>query len=352
MFPFRVIHQEDVEQLLDMKHVIELVERAYTLKAQKEAALFPMVFHEFSPGVADMDIKSGHLMGADIFGLKLVSWYGENPAKNLPPLVGFVLVLDSRTGVPIGMMGGDAVTLMRTGAAGGIGAKYLARKESENLLLIGSGHLAPFLIMSTLMIMEQIKKVTVINPRSYEKAAHFCTSMKAKLKEKFLSPYQADEEIYQTYLRRIEMVEVVATDQIQTATEEADIIMTATPSRQPIIQKDWIKPGTHLSCVGADMVGKQEIDESIFSSARVFVDDVTQAIHVGETEIPVKKGGFNKNEIIAEIGSVILGQTPGRLSDEDITIFDSTGIALQDIITADYILKQAKAKGLGIVAHL
>jgi alanine dehydrogenase len=351
LIPFRVIDQENVEKLLDMKKVIELVERSYTLKEQKEAALFPMVFHEFSPGKADMDIKSGHLTGADIFGLKLVSWFGENPAKNLPPLVGFVLVLDSRTGVPIGMMGGEAVTLMRTGAAGGIGAKYLARKESENLLLVGSGHLAPFQIMSTLMVMDHIKKVTVYNANSYEKAASFCSSVKTRLKEKFLSPYQSNEELYQTLLQRID-IDFVATDDIQHTTEEADIIITATPSRQPIIKKEWVKPGTHLSCVGADMEGKQEIDENLFSAARVFVDDVTQAVHVGETEIPFKKGMIAKDDIIAEIGSVILGKTPGRLSNEDITIFDSTGIALQDLITADYLLKLAEEKEIGTVTHL
>lgn len=352
MLPFRVVDQEHVEQLLDMKHVIQLVERSYTLKEQNEAALFPLVFHEFSPGVADMDIKSGHLTGAGIFGLKLVSWFGGNPAKGLPPLVGFVLVLDSRTGVPVGMMGGEAVTLMRTGAAGGIGAKYLARRDSENLLLVGSGHLAPFLIMSTLMVMEHIKKVTVYNARSHEKAVSFCSSLKDKLKEKFLAPYEADAELYRTLLCRIDIIEVAAADDIQRATEEADIILTATPSRQPLIKKEWVKPGTHLSCVGADMEGKQEIDENLFPAARVFVDDITQAVQVGETEVPIKKGTFAKEDIVAEIGSVILGKTPGRLSDDDITIYDSTGIALQDLITADYILKQAEARGIGVVARL
>jgi len=352
LFSFRVIDPPNVEKLLDMKQVIELVERAYLLKAQKEAAVFPLMFHEFSPGKADMDIKSGHLVGADIFGLKLVSWFGDNPAKQLPPLVGFVLVLDSRTGVPIGMMGGEAITLMRTGAAGGIGAKYLARKESEHLLIVGTGHLAPYLIMSTLMLMDHIKKVTVYNHHSLEKARSFCSTISAILKEKFLAPYRDNPVLFERYASRIEQVEFAATDQIQKATGEADIIITATPSRQPIIQKEWVRPGTHFSCIGADLEGKQEIDERIFASARVFVDDVDQAVQVGETEIPIKTGVIERDNIVAEIGSVMLGTTAGRLSDDDITIFDSTGIALQDLITADYILKQAEAKGIGIVANL
>lgn len=351
MFQFRVIDQAGVEQLLDMKNVIGLVERAYTLKEQKEASLFPVVFHEFAPGKADMDIKSGHLTGANIFGLKLVSWFGDNPAKNLPALVGFVMVLDSNTGVPKGMMSGAPITLMRTGAAGGIGAKYLARPESENLLLVGSGHLAAYEIMATLMTMKHIKKVTVYNANSYERAASFCQTVKDKLKEKFLAPYQADQELYNALLDRIN-IEFVATDDIRAATEEADIIITATPSRKPIIMKEWVKPGTHFSCVGADMEGKQEIDENLFAVARVFVDDVAQAVNVGETKVAVKKGLLAKEGIVAEIGSVILGLTPGRLSDQDITIYDSTGISLQDLITADYILKQAEEKGIGTVASL
>lgn len=351
MIPFRVIDQENVKKLLEMKSVIELVERAYTLKETKEASLFPMVFHEFAPGKADMDIKSGHLMGADIFGLKLVSWFGDNPAKNLPALVGFVLVLDSDTGVPKGMMSGEPVTLMRTGAAGGIGAKYLARPESENLLLVGCGHLAPYEIMATLITMENIKKVTVYHASSFEKATTFCTTIKEKLHEMFLSSYQEDHQLYQTLLERTE-IEYVATDDIRRATEEADIIITATPSRKPLILKEWVKSGTHFSCIGADMAGKQEIDENLFTTARVFVDDVTQAINVGETKIAFHKGLISKDDIIAEMGSVILGRTPGRLSDQDITIYDSTGIALQDLITADYILKKAQEKGIGSVVSL
>lgn len=119
MLPFRVINQKTTEQILDMARVIETVEQAYTLKAQKEATLFPMVFHEFEPGKADMDIKSGHLTGANIFGLKLVSWFGENTEKNLPQLIGMVMVLDSRTGGPRGILSGEHITCMRTGAAGG-----------------------------------------------------------------------------------------------------------------------------------------------------------------------------------------------------------------------------------------
>jgi len=351
VFPFRILNQEQIQDLLDMRTTIGLVEKAYKLKAEEDASLFPMVFHEFEPGKADMDIKSGELTGANIFGLKLVSWFGDNPSKSLPAVVGTVLVLDSRTGAPLGIMSGEHITMMRTGAAGSIGAKYLARKDSENLLLVGSGHLGAFQIIATLMNMENIKKVTVYNALSFDQANEFCKSIKDKLLG-LLAPYKSqDKEFYDQMLKRIDIV-FEPTQDIQQATEQADIIITATPSRAPMIKKEWVKPGTHISCVGADMEGKQEIDEHLFASTRVFVDDIGQAISVGETEIPYKKGIITEDQIKAEIGSVILNRENGRVSNEDITIFDSTGISLQDLITANYLLEKAAEKEVGLLTTL
>ncbi|GAA4716547.1 ornithine cyclodeaminase family protein [Brevibacillus fulvus] len=351
MFPFRVVNQAAVEQILDMSNVIEVVEQAYKLKATDQATLFPLIFHEFEQGKADMDIKSGHLTGANVFGLKLVSWFGENSAKNLPQLIGMVMVLDSRTGVPLGILSGEHITCMRTGAAGAIGAKYLARKDSKHLLMIGSGHQAPFQIMATLMVMEQIEKVTIYNPQSHERAVAFAQSIQNTLIDKFVSKYKGDPALYAKWAKRCEIT-FAATDNIEAAAREADVIITATPSRKPLVKQEWIKPGTHFSCIGADMEGKQEIDENLFAGARLFVDDVQQAVNVGETELPIKKGVITPQAIVAEIGDVLLGKVPGRTSDSDITIFDSTGIALQDLLTATHILREAEQKGLGSVVDL
>lgn len=329
MLPFRIVDQAAIEAILEMNTVIEAVEQAYTLKADGQASLFPIVCHEFEPGKADMDMKSGHVTGAHVFGLKIVSWFGDNRAKGLPQLSGIVMVLDSRTGMPMGMLSGGYITCMRTGAAGGIGAKYLARPESEHLLIVGSGQQAPYQIMATLLTMPQIKKVSVWNPRSYAKAAAFCEAAQAQFP-----------------------VPLTAVEDGETAVGEADIIITATSSRQPLILREWVQPGTHISCIGADMEGKQEIDERLFADARVFVDDVTQAVHVGETEIPVKKGIFAPERIVSEIGEVILGRAVGRQSDEDVTIFDSTGIAIQDLLTAAHVLREAEKRGLGMVVSL
>lgn len=349
MFPFRVINQETTEDVLDMASVIEVVEQAYQMKSDQQATLFPLIFHEFVEGRSDMDIKSGHLPAANVFGLKLVSWFGDNAEKGLPQLVGTVMVLDSQTGIPLGILSGEHITCMRTGAAGGIGAKYLARPESESLLIVGTGHQAPFQIMATLMTMENIKRVYIYHPKSAEKAQRFAEQIKGKLLTKFVSKYTGDE--YERYARRCD-AEFIAVEHLETAVGQADIIITATPSREPMIRQEWVKPGTHITCIGADMEGKQEIDEQLFAKGRVFVDDVGQAVRVGETEIPVKKGIITEGEIAAEIGNVILGRATGRTTPEEITIFDSTGIAIQDLLTATHILKVADKSGAGTIVDL
>lgn len=345
MFKMKVLNHEVIEQILDMKQVVEAVEQVYTLKAEQKAEVFPMVFHEFERGVADMDIKSGHLKDADIFGLKLVSWYGENPKKGMPALIGTTLVFDSKTGQPIGLLNAEHVTGMRTGAAAAIGAKVFARKNSETLLMVGTGHISSFAIAATLIAMDHIKTVKIYDPMNGENAKKLVESISDKLANNFLDKYEGTD-LYDGIKTKFDVAFEVVED-IKKATGESDIVLTATPSRKPMILREWVKPGTHFSCIGADMEGKQEIHEDIFAAGRVFVDDIPQAINVGETEIPVKSGAIKEGDILAEIGDVMIGRAEGRLSDEDITVYDSTGIALQDLLTSKLVLDIAEEKGLG-----
>lgn len=217
--------------------------------------------------------------------------------------------------------------------------------------MVGTGHQAPFQIAATLETMENIERVMVYNPNSVERAEAFCRNIRPRLEENFLQKYENNEEYYSMMKERYN-VSFEPVDKLEGAALEADIIITATPSRKPLIMKEWVKKGTHISCIGADMEGKQEIDENIFPSARIFVDDIAQAINVGECEVPVRKGVITKEDIIGEIGRLIMGNIPGRLDDDDITIFDSTGIALQDLITAELVIRKAEEKGLGEAVEL
>ena len=338
MFQLKVLSREVTEQVLQMPEVISTVEEVYRLKAQGDTTVFPLVFHEFEPGVADMDIKSGWLKGSDIFGLKVVSWFGENTKKELPALIGTILVMDAKTGAPQGILYGSHITGIRTGAAGAIGAKLLARPDAKNLLVVGAGHVATFQIAAMLTLFTELENIRVYDGLSQENAERFAASMPQVLRDSF--HIDSGQVAFQA-------VKDLAAD-----TANSDIIITVTPSHEPIIMKEWVKPGTHFSCIGSDMSGKEEIDPQIFADARVFTDDTPQCINVGEIELPIKQGILRKEDIAGEIGEILTGQTAGRQNDEQITVFDATGTALLDLLTAKLALKKASELDLGETVNL
>lgn len=173
MSKLRVINDEDVRKILDIKNTIKLVEEAFVMKADGSAKILPIITEEIEKGCSEFDIKSGIMPGSEVFGVKLVSWYAHNKAIGLPAINGLMMVYDYNNGIPIGLVNAQYLTAMRTGAAGAIGVKYLANENSSTLLMIGTGNQAIFQIAFTLHIKNTIKKVYVFNPRSYEKAQLF-----------------------------------------------------------------------------------------------------------------------------------------------------------------------------------
>ncbi len=333
MNSIRVLTLEDTEKLLAMADVIDCVEKVYIEKSNGTAAVWPMVFYEFNPGVADMDIKSGYLKEQGIYGMKLVSWFGENPKKGLPALTGAVMIFDAETGRPLGLINGEHMTGMRTGAAGAIGIKYLARPDSETLLMVGAGHQAAFQITAALTVAPNLKNILVYDPMNYENAERFCESFELR---------GAEYKGLTDKVLKDRGVSIEPVMDLEKAVSKSDVIITATPSRSSMISKDWVKPGTHFSCMGSDMSGKQEIDSEIMSVSKVFVDDIDQAVAVGEIEMAIKNELMKPSDICSEIGDVIVKKAVGRADTSDITVFDSTGIGLQDLITGALALRKAE----------
>ena len=309
MNTIRIISRSDIEVHLGMADAINAVKEAYVLNSEKEITLFETVFHEFDAGKADMDIKSGTIDKAGIFGFKLMSWFGGNAGKGLDTLMGTIMLFDRTTGAPTALLDGASITGMRTGAAGAIGSASLARKDSRTLLIIGAGNQAPYQLAAHLLMFDTIRTVHVYDPMSYEAAAAFCGGIKDTLHRRFMPAFegsQADRAALETRYA----VEYLPVKNLEDAVGRADIIVTVTPSRRPMVMRPWLKPGTHLSCMGADMPGKQEIDENIFPAARVFVDDIAKTSKTGEMEIPILKGVFSKDDIVCEIGKVLQGKNP------------------------------------------
>lgn len=147
-------------------------------------------------------------------------------------------------------------------------------------------------------------------------------------------------------------VEFLPALDLAAAVGDSDAIITVTPSRKPIIQKAWLKPGTHLSCLGSDMESKQEIESTIFQGAAFYADDRAQCIRVGEMELPIKQGVVSADDITGEIGDLIDGKVPGRTSDTQTTIFDATGLYILDLAAAKVAIDRALAEGVGLQADL
>lgn len=332
----KVLSKEQVMSLTDMDKVLETVENVYKLKASDKTVVWPTIFHEWDPGVHDMDIKSGYLKGDELYGLKVITFNSDNKDKNLETLIGLILVLDAETGVPLGMLDGSFITGMRTGAAGAIGAKYLARPESETLFCLGAGNQAFFQCGAFIKAFPGLKKIYIADVPNPENAVKFAGEVKERLKAE-LNVDASD----------VDFVPASGEEEMAAAVKDSDMVVTATPSHAPVIKKEWVAPGTHFSCIGSDTTGKQEIDAETFEGACIFGDDLMHNIPAGEMEIALKKGIINESDLKGEIGELILGEKTGRTSVEEITIFDACGMALLDIATAKAVIELADEKGAG-----
>lgn len=326
MYEIRVLHSEDLVRILTMKDVIAAVETAYEQYSNKEAGLFPVMAHEFEPGMREMDIKSGFLSKTGLAGLKIVGYVADNPDKRgIPALSGLVVVISIETGRPVGILDGMVITNIRTGAAGAIGAKYLARKDSEDVLVVGAGAQGRAQVKGLLNVLPGIRRIRVAG-REKGKLATYVEEMSA-------------EYVNISF-------EAVSMNDLESKAAESDVIVTCTPAHEPFIRREWIRPGTHINAIGADFPGKQEIDETLLSNVRLVADSRIQTLELGEMEAAYKKGLICENDVI-EIGEVIAGVAPGRQSPDEITLFDATGMALQDIVTANLALTRATEQGIG-----
>lgn len=333
----RVLSRENLISVLKLSDVIEGVKSVYCAKADGKAVAWPLVEYHFENG-GIMDIRSGGAFGdVNVHGAKLLNNFPGNAGQGLPVFTGVLMVFDSETGLAKGVMDASYITSLRTGAAAAIGASALARKDSKTLLVVGAGRQAVYLLAATLLEMPQLERVIIVDPLDYHNAVSFAAGIEQRMKEELNVESNAAFE---------------AISDIKEAVGQSDVILTITRSTEPLIMREWLRPGTHLSCIGADMVGKEEIDPEIFRVARSFADDAVQCCTVGEMEIPAKMGIISKDTVCGEIGQVLNGSVKGRISEEDITVFDATGLAALDLITAKIAVAAADQRGIGSVVEI
>lgn len=319
-----LLNQSQISSLINMKEVIESVETAYKVHAERKVQMPAKKYLFYKKFRGDLRIMPCFIRGMDESGVKNVNVHPNNPRKfGLPTVMAMIELVDPQTGFPISVMDGTWITNMRTGAAAGVATKYLARDNSEILGLVGAGVQAATGLEAINEVMD-IKEVRV--------SCRTCQT-----RENFA------KEVSEKY-----GIEAKAVDTIKEAVKGADVLLTTTPSREPVVKSKWVDYGTHINAMGADAPGKQELDSHILQKARIIIDCWDQASHSGEINIPVHEELVRRSDIIGKIGDVILGNVPGRTSDKDITVFDSTGLAVQDIVTAWKVYKKAEQKDIGL----
>jgi alanine dehydrogenase len=269
-----------------------------------------LYFTEFS---GDLRCMPGYIPELNAAGIKAVNVHPNNRKVGLPTVMATILLNDPKTGFPIAIIDGTHITNMRTGAAGGIAAKYLAKENCKKVAFIGAGIQAETQVAALMITKPMITEASVVDldKDRAEAFARLCSD-NYKLK-----------------------ATVVAN--IHDACVDADVINCTTAARKPIVMKADVPKGAHINAIGADAEGKQELESIILRDAKVVIDDWVQASHSGEINVPVREKLFTRENVAAELGKVIAGNQKVRQSDDDITVFDSTGLAIQDLVTAAHV---------------
>ncbi len=309
-----VLSRREIEELLSIGEVLKAVERAFKLEAEGKVIMPPKLYLNLPEYQGDFRAMPAYIDGSA--GIKWVSVYPNNRRYNLPNVMATIILCDPETGCPLAIMDGTYITSMRTGAAGGIAVKYLARRGASIIGMIGAGRQAETQLLAITEVLPKIKEVKVFDKQK-DASLRYVQEMGSKLN---------------INIRLAETIGEAA---------EADIVVTTTPSRKPIVKKQYIRPGTHINAIGADAKGKQELEADLLKRAKIVVDDIEQASHSGEINVPLSEGLIKVGDIHCTLGEIVANMTKGRKSDEDITIFDSTGLAILDIICAKLVYEKA-----------
>ncbi len=320
------LSEKDVASLLTMPEALTAVESAFRLHGAGQVQMPPKIYLEFKPYDGDLRAMPAYLYPpVEAAGVKIVNSTPSNPAKGLPAVAGLMILADPKTGLPLAVMGAATLTAIRTGAAGGVAARALARRDSKSVGLIGCGRQAKTQL-EALRAYFPIERVLVLGQTAQESET-FCR-VNASAGLQFVSCSTAEEA------------------------SKADILVTTTPARTPVVKSGWVAAGTHINAIGADAPGKQELETALLKRSRVVVDEWGQSSHAGEINVAVEHAGYSRADIAGQLGEILTGGKTGRTSPQDITIFDSTGLAIQDVAVAQLVYQKAVKNDKGQVLEL
>jgi alanine dehydrogenase len=308
-----LLDKDVVESLLLPDDVLEAVREAFVLHSQRQGRVFPVVREALTTG-GIFGIKSGDVPAQHLLGFKAAGFWPANRGLGGEPHQATIVLIDPATGRPTCIVDGNAVTTMRTGAAGGLGLQQLARPDSSTVCLFGTGVQARAQLSFALRLMPTLKQVRYVSSAG--------------------QPDPAFEALFST------RCDIAPAHDRNAAVADSDVVITTTPGAAALFDPEAVQPGTHLNCVGADTKGKRELPDGLLQRVRLVVDDRTQATQIGETQ-------WAPDTPCVELGDLLTSPAQFRRERDDITVFDMTGLALQDLTVARMLFERARESNLG-----
>src|SRR5256885_1757759 len=300
-----VLREPEIRRLLDPASCLKAVEEAFSAYATGGASLPAVINLDVEENRGEVHIKAGHLRGGPHYAVKIASGFYDNPAKGLPQNDGMILLFDAGNGVPRALLFDNGfITEQRTGAAGAVAAKHLARRDARVVGVVGCGNQARYQLES-LALVRRPEVVRIYGRRP--EMARAC----------------ADEMAGHPGMPQ--GCRFVAVPSVREAVEGADVVVTVTPSREPLVRAEWLSPGTHITAVGSDGPGKRELHPDVLKRAdRIVADSRSQCLRLGEIHHAVAEGAIPESRIACELGEITAGRRAGRGSDPQNTPCDLT----------------------------
>jgi alanine dehydrogenase len=317
-----LLTRHDVAALLTIEECIGAVERVFKLSGEGKTTPPGILGVHATDG--GFHIKAGLLdLDRSYFAAKINANFPGNPKRlGLPAIQGLVALCDGDCGSPLAVMDSIELTIQRTGAATAVAAKYLARPDSKTVTICGCGNQGRISLKALTKVLP-IERAWAYD-RDHDQAEHFASELAPELR-----------------------IDIAVVSDLENAVRQSDICITCTPSKQPFFKRDFVVPGTFIAAVGADSPEKQELEPALLSHNKIVVDMLEQCAGIGEVHHGLDAGVITREDVYAELGEVLARVKPGRTSSDEIIIFDSTGMALQDVVTAAAVYEKAVIKGAG-----
>lgn len=302
----------------------DVVEEGFGKLSSGEVVQPPIMRIDVEENNGELDVKGAYIPGWDHFAVKLSSGFFDNHELGLPSASGMMILLSSKTGIPAALLLDNGyLTEVRTALAGAIAAKHLAPEVVQTVAVFGAGGQARAQV-AALKLVREFDRVLVCN-RNVDRASEYIDEMEKRLG-----------------------VEVTLVADPAHAVEAAQVVVTTTPAHEPIFRSEWLHPGLHITAMGSDAEIKNEIDPAVFAAVdRIVCDNRAQCFRLGELHHAKEAGVIDDSTELAELGEIINGTTPGRQSDDEVTICDLTGTGAQDTAIANFALNAAREAGLG-----